>query len=207
MREINATTFLKDISNHGMTVRLDNGLYRHLVFRTPAPNSWNMWFELVTWPGSLTINGDMGTWSFARVEDMFTFFRSAELRINAQYWAEKITAESRFGGPHKQFIPEVFKANVISSLDGYGLSAQHQEEVVKALRDDAFHDEDEAYMRRAVAEFKHEGFKFSDSWEIDGSGYTGHYLWCLHAIVWGIQQYDSANAKPVPAEIPAGGKT
>src|SRR5579864_980400 len=207
MKTIDAPAFLKDVAEHLMTVRLDNGLYRHLTFRRPGPNSWNMWFDIVTWPGSLIINGDMGTWSFARIEDMFTFFRSAALRINAQYWAEKITAESRFGGPHKKFIPEIFQTNVEASLDGYGLSRDKKRKIVKALREEAFHDEDEAYMRRAVAEFKHDGFEFSDSWEIDGSGYTSHYLWCLHAIVWGIQQYDSANAKPVPAVEPAGGKT
>ena len=71
--------------------------YRHLLFR--QPNSGNMWFEIITWPDSLMIRGDMGSWSFSRVQDMFTFFRSDQLKINPSYWTEKIDSESRFGGP------------------------------------------------------------------------------------------------------------
>jgi|SRR5665213_1794470 len=127
-KPMNAEQFLADVANHELTIKQDNGLYRHLYFRQLG-NS-NMWFEIVTWPGALTINGDMGSWSFSRVDDMFRFFRSKELRINSSYWAEKITSESRYGG----------------------------------------------------------------------KGYTYHFLWCLHAIVWAIQQYDAARvATPVEA--------
>ena len=57
---------------------------------------------------------------------------------------------------------------------------------------------DEAY--RAVSDFSHEignrVFEFVDFF--DGGGtetYTARYLWCLYAIVWGIQQYDLATEK------------
>lgn len=194
-KPMTSAQFLADVAAHRMATRQDSGLYRHLVFRQPE-NSWNMWFEVVTWPGSLTIQGDMGTWSFSRVEDMFTFFRSATLRINASYWGEKITSESRFGGPSRKFNMDTFQANVISSLDGYGLSETERAEVVEALEEDVFGD-DESTARRALADFKHDDFEFSDSWEIEGTGYTYHYLWCLHAIVWAIQQYDAATAASV----------
>ncbi len=45
--------------------------------------------------------------------------------------------------------------------------------------------------RRMLAEFEHGDFKLSDTWEISGREYTFHFLWCLHAIVWAIQQYDA----------------
>jgi hypothetical protein len=200
---VTVESFLADVANHKLTVRMDNGCYRHLVFRQPI-NTWNMWFEIVTWPNMLTIHGDMGTWSFSRVEDMFTFFRSDQLRINASYWSEKIESESRFGGPHKTFIPEIFKGNVLSSLDGYGLSGRQIVEIAELLRDQVFCEEEESSARRALAAFKHEEFRFSDSWEIDGKGYTYHYLWCLHAIVWAIQQYDAVSTlgeRPESAEV------
>jgi hypothetical protein len=192
VKEIDAATFLRDVSKHQMFVKLDQGIYRHVRFLQEPPNSWNMWFEIVTWPGSLQINGDMGSWAFARIDDMFSFFRQPELRINESYWQEKITAESRFGGPSRKFHPEQFKANVLHSLDGYGLSPPEKRRIVSALKDEVFSgEENELFLRRAIADFKFEDFEFSDSWEIDGQAYTYHFLWCLHAIVWGIQQYDS----------------
>lgn len=193
MKKMDAITFLADVSGHALTVKSDNGLYRHLMFRQ-ATNSWNQWFEIVTWPGTLVINGDMGTWSFSRVDDMFTFFRSDQLRINASYWGEKINSESRFGGPSRQFLPETFKSNVLSHLDGYDLSDIEKTEISAALDEEVFSDEDESSVRRALTDFKHGDFTFSDPWEISGSDYTYHYLWCLYAIVWGIQRYDAAVA-------------
>jgi hypothetical protein len=188
MKIMDADQLLRDVANHKLTVRLDNGLYRHLVFRQSADS--NLWFEIITWPYNLTIHGDMGTWSFSRVEDMFTFFRSDQLRINASYWHEKITSESRFGGPSKKFNPDTFEANVLSSLDGYGLSDHQKADVIEALKEDVFGEEDESTAWRALADFRYDGFTFSDSWEIAGDGYTYHFLWCLYAIVWAIQQYD-----------------
>lgn len=199
MRKIlDATQFLADIAAHQMTVYLDNDLYRHVTFRKPGDS--NMWFEILTWPMNLAVHGDMGTWTFSRIADMFSFFRSDSLRINASYWTEKIGSESRFGGPSKRFIDEVYEANVRSSLDGYSLSDADKSEVLEALKDGVFSD-DETSARRAVSEFKcylsaGDTFEFSDPWEIDGEDYTYHYLWCLYAIVWGIQQYDAAK-KPV----------
>lgn len=194
IKALNGAQFLCDVSGHKMTVRLNSGVYRHLHFRA-AKDSWNMWFEVVTWPGSLAIHGDMGTWTFSRLDDMFDFFRSSELKINASYWGEKIQAESRFGGPYKIFDSESFKANVLSSLDGYGLDECEVKDIAAALEDEVFAEEDEQCAYRALAEFKYEGgFQFSDYWEISGMGYSYHFLWCLYAIVWGIQQYDLVHA-------------
>lgn len=183
--------FLKDVADHKLTVKRDDGIYRHLVFRG-SKDSWNLRYELVTWPGCLTIHGDMGTWSFSRLDDMFSFFRSSELKINASYWCEKITSESRFAGPARRFNADNFKASVLSSLDGYDLAGDEEKAaIIERLEEEVFGEEDESTARRALADFEYVGFKFSDSWEINGKGYTYHFLWCLYAIVWGIQQYDA----------------
>lgn len=84
------TRFADDTSAHRMTVLLDQGLYRHLRFAAPA-NSFS-WFEIITVPGLLTINGDMGTFTFARERDMLPLFRRADGSINDYYWTEKLHA-------------------------------------------------------------------------------------------------------------------
>lgn len=47
-----------------------------------------------------------------------------------------------------------------------------------------------------------EGFRFDDTWDWDFREYTAQFLWCCHAIVWGIRQYDKAR---VPAHREGGG--
>jgi hypothetical protein len=205
MKQMTVEQFLFDVKLHVMTVRQDNERYRHLLFKSPK-DSWNMWFEIVTWPNSLMINGDMGAWSFSRVEDMFMFFRSDKLDINASYWAEKIISESRFGGPSERFDMDTYKENVLSRLDGYELyDSQFKKQIIEALNDEVFRDDsDESTARRDLVDFKHGAFQFTESWEINGKAYTYHFLWCLYAIVWGIQQYDAAKAVSPTGITPAG---
>lgn len=206
MKALTSEHFLKDVAGHKMTVILDRETHRHLIFRKPGES--NLWFEVVTWPGSITIHGDMGTWTFARVRDMFSFFRSSEgLRINASYWSEKVTAQSIFGGPTRQFDIDTFKSEVIDSLDGYDLNDERKADIIEALKQDVFCEDDESTARRALADFRLDDgkrkFTFSDPWEIDGKVYSYHFLWCLHAIVWGIQQYDAAHAEVTAVPVPA----
>jgi hypothetical protein len=47
-----------------------------------------MGFDVVTWPGHLSISGDMGCFVFTRVDDMFTFFRGHEDAPNLGYSAK-----------------------------------------------------------------------------------------------------------------------
>lgn len=196
-KQCDETVFLKDVSGHAMTVRLEQGLYRHLSFRKPGKDVWHMWFEIVTWPGTLEIRGDMGTWSFSRIQDMFEFFRTrpetdpAKLHINPSYWGEKINAESRNEGPHRKFDVDVFKEHIISCLDNYSLTGKQKKAIKAALDEEVFTgDKHEIELREDLNDFKHDGFSFSDTWEISGEDYTYHYLWCCYAIAWGIQQYD-----------------
>lgn len=209
MREPNAESFLKDVSGHKMTVLLDQKVYRHARFRKPG-NS-NMWFELVTWPNHLTIAGDMGTWTFTRILDMFEFFRDDELRINSGYWAEKLCNGTSGGRSNaKEFDQDAFEERVLDHLGYYDLGKLRLEEVKQAVRDEVFSD-DKYDQIVAVRDFVHrfdDGSKFR--FELcefpDGLVYSYHFQWCLYAIVWGIQQWDalqSANAaSPQPTNNP-----
>lgn len=67
--------FLINTANHTMKIHRDDGIYRHLEFSRNGSNSYR--FDLVTWPGYLCVTGDMGTWTFSRIADMFDFSRPA----------------------------------------------------------------------------------------------------------------------------------
>lgn len=86
-----AARFARETAAHTMTVLHDDGLYRHLRFRTPAFGSIYS-FDLITWPGCLTIRGDIKeAYTFNRLPDMFEFFRGK--RINPHYWSEKLDGD------------------------------------------------------------------------------------------------------------------
>ena len=54
--------FLNDVRGHAMTILRDDGVHRHLRFKKPGSGTY--WFDLITWPGTLCIDGDMGTYVF-----------------------------------------------------------------------------------------------------------------------------------------------
>lgn len=84
-----ADRFRQDTANHELKILHDDGLHRHLLLRNPRSSEY--WFEIVTWPGSLTIRGDVGDgYTFSRERDMFPFFRNEYGGINPHYWAEKL---------------------------------------------------------------------------------------------------------------------
>lgn len=122
--------FLKDAGSHVMTVIRDDGVHRHLRFRKAPPAGSEYWFDLITWPGSLCIDGDMGTYVFRRLPDMFEFFctdreynekRGRKLGINAGYWGEKLQATANHGG-HIEFSKSDFCRRVIETAAARHLS-------------------------------------------------------------------------------------
>ena len=179
--------FLKDVAAHKMRVLRDDGLYRHLRF---SSGSFNQQFDVLTWPGHLCYTGDMGTWVFQRIEDMFSFFRGNQ--INPSYWSEKVEAHDRISGT-QQFSQEAFKSEVIERLDGWDIDANELGQVVDELRDEVFCHENEYEAYSALYGFKSScgRVEFNDDLP-DGKVYTRRYIWCCRAIVWAIQQYDAS---------------
>lgn len=181
--------FLQDVADHQMTVLRDDGVFRHLRFR--QHDTICMSFDLITWPGYLCYCGDMGTYVFSRLEDMFEFFRSrdGQLRINLSYWAEKVKAQD-VRGPIEEYSPDTFRACIQEWLDDHDATDEVREEVEDRVLAHAEDGEDMA--RRAADEFEHDKFRFADFFEADLMEYTFRYTWCCFAVVWGIKQYDKA---------------
>lgn len=187
--------YAADTASHRMTVLLDNGAYRHLRFADPSTRT--SWFEIITTPGLLTINGDMGTLTFARLEDMFTFFRRADGGINDYYWTEKLVASD---APAKAYSARAFTQAILEDatgqLDDAEVDGDRRTAALAELQEDVLScADDEHEARRALDSFTHELLDFTDAWEHDFTEYGFRYLWNLHAVVDAISRYDAAGAR------------
>jgi hypothetical protein len=192
--------------NYPMTIMHDDGVYRHLRFDKPREQGFNEPFHIITWPWRLTIAGGHGTYTFARIEDMFEFFTVRNWSINPGYWGEKLEAIDKNAG-YREYDPAIFKEWLLQ--DFWERRTEYDPTAAKAiwedLRSELFaygDDSDEDYARTVLERFNTKGFEYDDVWENDWTGFSSHYLWSLHAIVWGIQQYRAAKPTlPVGATI------
>jgi hypothetical protein len=212
--ELVKKNFIADVSKHSMKVLNDNGVYRHLEFSNNG--SFDQKFSLVTYPHHLVFSGDMGTYVFSRVEDMFDFFHSDTLRINASYWAEKVEAVCRSDGLKTFDLDLVMKSinnrveHICSEIDDYFEDYEDEEyETVEAFEAAfraeveehfAYEDMDKFRYISVIEDFDSDvinNFEFADDFEwLDDEGYSERYLWCCHAIVWGIQAYNKLTKTP-----------
>lgn len=204
--------FNKDVANHEMTVLHDDGVYRHLRFK--APETGVHWFDIVTWPGNLTVTGDMGTYQFAREPDMFTWFSPDE--INPSYWAEKLAAANygRYdGNPVRRYSKKEFKAWLMGRFwdDRQDMTGPDAAKAWRLIRETIF--ENWYSGNKSAPENEHEAIeKIRDlhqhyantlSYELYDWGdaiegwqdFTGHYLWNCHAIIAAIRDYRAHKAK------------
>lgn len=213
--ECTEARFLKDVAEHEMTVLRDDGIYRHVRFKKPDSSCY--WFDLLTWPGALCYTGDMGTYVFRRLEDMFEFFRTDRqykprdgktLAINPGYWSEKVQSDSRFGRGTEGFSEDLFRDALKHDFNAHFES--------KYPDDDACDEEKVAFEEKkaeawqevedqilgvdslehegvsAACRFEHEGLSFPDFWDHRLTDFTFHFMWCCYALAWGIQKYDDA---------------
>lgn len=208
--------FLKDVSDHVMTVIRDDGKHRHIRFKDPATIC--MHFDLITWPGYLCYTGDMGTYVFWRTDDMFSFFRTDRnspwlrdqgrtLGINPQYWGEKLQATDRHDG-YRRFSEDKFDAAIRRHFVDW--IRNHRDETSKEERRELWEaiesevlcaDGDSGGYRKQCAahDFGHQVhpglyFRFNDFWETNVEEYSGRFMWCCYALAWGIKTYDEAKA-------------
>lgn len=196
------TSFRKDVAKHEMQVLLDQGMHRHLQFK--APDSYNNYFNIVTWPGYLCIGGDMGCYVFTRLADMFDFFRvdrQHQKDINPSYWGEKCESTDKKGITEysEKKAEKVIKESLADWLKWSSLTPAQKREVREAVQNEVliYVDGDEFELRQQLRDFTHEhcGNLFDDSWEWDLRTYTYHYLWCCYAIAFAIKQYDKFKEK------------
>lgn len=188
--------FKADTSEHEMQTLHDYGLYRHLRFKSPGTGMY--WFDVITWPGNLTIRGDMGSYTFARLEDMFEFFGGRQPGyVNEGYWAEKLVAIDKHG-PAKEFDEFLFRQRVLEHFweqrEDYDPSEARR--IWEAIRDQVFDDfadrHDAAACHYLLRDFSSpvSGYEFTDSWEWGNfDAYGLQFVWNLHAITHAIRAY------------------
>ncbi len=192
--------FKRCVASHEMIVIRDDGVNRHIRFQRPG--TMCMHFDILTWPGYLCYTGDMGTYVFRRLHDMFQFFRRdegrPEYRIDFRYWAEKMEAADRRDG-FEEFSADTFR----SEVKDYFEQATDDDEDWTESRKSALWDEierdvldrSEEYGEHgaflALRDFRYDGFEFVD-WERSCKEYTHRFLWCCHALEWGIGVYDAS---------------
>lgn len=218
--------FLRDVADHRMIVIRDDGVNRHIRFK--QPDSGNMHFDLITWPGHLCYTGDMGTYVFQRLEDMFEFFRTdrlnrrdpAKLYINLPYWTEKLVAidGNRSGGKVKPFDEAKFRKVINqyrvdwmrSAKESGELDADGRRELWEAVESDVIGPLEDGGVERALwaaYEFYHKdstggrkrGWMFDDLWDNDFTEYSHSIVWCCYALAWAIRAYDAAKQVKVAA--------
>ena len=204
--------FMKDVARHQMTIFREDGLYRHIRFR--RDDSQCYLFDLITWPGLLCYTGDMGTFVFSRLPDMFEFFRTDRkywnfnrnggLSINPGYWAEKLQATEKNEG-YEKFSEDKFNRIVIEYLVSW--IREHSNNTTRDERRELWDDvvstvieiagDDGGHLKMdAVYKFSHTvnrkvgSFEFMDFFENNFTEYTCRYIWCCYALAWGIKQYD-----------------
>jgi hypothetical protein len=199
-RRNSVAQFALDIANHECRIVRDDGVYRHVRFSNPSCR-FNQWFDLVTWPGSLCFAGDMGTYVFARLTDMFEFFRLDGRRTEPDlgYWAEKCQAKDRDGV--EEFCPDLFKNNVARAFrqwtEDFNLEDRKQrderQELWAEIKTDVLSwadDGEQAAIGAACNFIWKDRYPFQDFYEYDSRVYTHRFQWCCHAIPWGIGKYD-----------------
>jgi hypothetical protein len=199
--------FLKDVAQHQMDIQLDQGTFRHVVFK--RPNTIHQLFSLTTTPGRLVFGGDMGCFVFERTEDMFAFFRRDMDRFgpNLGYWHEKLVAFDRHGGSMSPSV-EKFRENLEQYIEQYddltgaeiGEVREFIDEAVTLFEDECPHD---AYVAVGNFELRDDPF-FTDFFETSNDDYTIRYLWACHAIQWGVAKYDKAKQVTEPLDVEGG---
>ena len=189
-RELVEEHFDGDIKDHTMVVVHDDGVHRHLEFRKNGSSI--MMFGIVTWPGHLAYYGDMGSYTFRRLTDMFEFFSGP--RINPSYWGEKLEAVDKSSG-YRAFSRNVFMDNAMDQWDRFEENGEFEDEaqgerIKQSLIDMVIGaEDDDARAYDAVYDWEEDGFTISDGWEWNNQDFTYRYIWCLKAIVWGIGKY------------------
>jgi hypothetical protein len=216
-----AKRFLSDVvRDHQMKIELDQGVHRSILFKRPHSGIYH--FRLVTWPGHLAISGDVGDYIFARLPDMFDFFRYAgpeydkDDRINRDYWNDKLRSNC-VSSERYQMDDKAYLEAVRSMLNDHirGMSLSDAKTVVEeAKRDDLF-EVPGSHPQACVILYRWRcpvtgRCPFDDFWDYRVTTESFQLVWSMRAIQWGIKRYDlfkqgrdmaSHNAKILAGEV------
>lgn len=197
--------FSADITEHVVTVLVSDGVRRHL--RCRKPGTYCQSFDILTWSGHLCYTGDMGTYVFSRIEDMFEFFRTKRPRdgesVNFSYWAEKVIGEDRDGV--RVYSEDLFRAEIKRWFADRDFDSDEDRtrawEQVELYVLSATEHEHDAVGAAMAFEFDGE-LIFQDFWEVRVKDYTPRYTWCCYALQWAIERFDRGEVV-VAADAPS----
>lgn len=208
--ECDEARFLRDVERHEMTIIRDDRLDRHLRFKRPGTSAY--YFDIVTWSGHLCYTGDMGTFVFSRIDDMFAFFRMDDhdwnknpngLSINPGYWSEKVLAADRHDGIEEwdedEFTRRVNEVRVgwMRWAKSLNIDKDERRELWETVEREVMSEpSNEHVCVAAIWNFYHttsngERFEFVDFFDGGMNRFTFRFLWCCYALAWGINQYDN----------------
>lgn len=208
-----STRFLLDTAEHRLEVFRDDGVYRHLRMQQPGTSCY--YYDIITWPGYLTVTGDMGTWTFSRVRDMFNFFGGWTGEINTHYWSEKLEAGAGRAAHDllaREYDHDAFCASLKEQLSDFLTDGEEEELDIDWDDEDDEPDTDKARIREIVRDLCREDFRSDvlayqsicdadwpeciDPWELGYDltykTYTTHFRWILFAITWAISKYHNS---------------
>ncbi len=208
MYECTDEQFLDDVKTHRMEIIQDNGLFRHIRFERPD-DRYHMHFTLTTWPCHLCVTGDMGTFVFHQIDDMFNFFQLKRLAERPKetvfkktaYWAEKCICEDRY--IHlQQFDRDRLRKAVKDAFDAHFEAPESEaaNHCWKKLEWEVLDAENGWGANQKALDFDQDGFKLTDFGENNLESFTYQFIWSLYAIAWGIEQYDATKS---PAQATA----
>jgi hypothetical protein len=171
-------------------------------------------FTITTWPGYLTITGDMGCYTFRRERDMLSWFNQSrpayegDRDINPDYWSGKLEAQDTRRSGYEVFSEDAFEISIREAMAGYLANfslSQAKRIVLEAQADDLFRapdGRDEALSR--VMNWKcpvTRSYPFDDFWDSNTTEYDFGFLQACHAILWGIKQYDMVTQGRTQADV------
>jgi len=191
--------FKEDTVNHELTVMEGTRSVRHMRFGEKGSPFYAIY--ITTFPGRLVVTGDMGSYTFQRLNDMFEFFRGKD--INPGYWGENLEAEPRGSEYGKKWSEKAFhnavSAYLTNNLDDpedLDEKAQRaQVALVRKIKREAADVECKEEAEEWVRDFAHGEFLFDVFYEYDCTEFTDRYLWICHAIVEVIKRYDVLNER------------
>ena len=185
--------FNADVASHSVRVLREDGLYRHLRC---SSGGYAYSFDIITWPGYLCYCGDMGSFVFTRLPDMFEFFRGRQTAlIDHGYLAEKAVAVDKPDGL-RVFSEERFREAVRSDFESFteDWDAANRAVVWEDVEAEvlSYVDDGRNAAVGAAMEFRCDKREvFPDFWEHRLEEYTGRFWWCCYAIPWAIEKYDA----------------
>lgn len=202
--------FLRDTRGHQMTIRQDDGLYRHISVGKPNDRAYH--FNITTFPGYLVFTGDMGSFVFSRLRDMFDFMSinwdKGTPTIDYRYWAEKAEAQDTRTGGCTEYDHDALERAVKRNWRAYqkeepdfSCMTKHQQRTVSLDFKwdvlDALDGSDESENFKTIMGWTYydqnmcrQVSPFDDFWDYGSfKRHTFHFKWACWAIASTIRDY------------------